>query len=257
MRSRYALGLLGVALIVGGATVGQEKETKDAKEAVAARPNAYPVEVRFADDSSVKAALQDKSIEVTTRYGKLTVPVEEIRSIDLGMRVPPETAKRIEAAVAKLGSQVFAEREAASAALLELREQAYPAVQQAARSPDAEVSKRAKEVIKTLSETVPSDKLHPPQHDTIAAVDFTIVGHIDTATLKARTPYFGETTLKLAELRSLRWGPQEREAKLAVDAARFGAQNEAWMDTGIKLRAGSGLQVTASGTIDLRPSDAG
>jgi hypothetical protein len=254
MRSRYALVLLGLVLIVGGATVGQEKETK---EAPAARPAAYPVEVRFADDSSVKAALQDKAVEITTRYGKLTVPVDEIRSIDLGMRIPPETVKRIDAAIAKLGSQNFADREAASVELIELREMGYPALQQASRSTDAEVSKRAKEAIKVLSETVPSDKLHPPRHDTVAAVDFTIIGHIDTATLKARTAYFGETTLKLAEVRSLRWGPQEREAKLSVDAGRYGAQAEAWLDTGIRVRAGAGLQVIAGGTIDLRPSDPG
>jgi hypothetical protein len=263
MRSRYASALLGVALIVGGATVGQEKVTKDAKdtkntkEAPAARPVPYPVDVRFADDSSVKAALQDKTVEITTRYGKLTVPVEEIRSIELGMRIPPETAKRIEAAVAKLGSQTFAEREAASAELLELRELAYPALQQASHSTDAEVAKRAKEIVKTLGETVPSDKLHPPRHDTVAAVDFTIVGHIDTPTLKARTAYFGETNLKLAEVRSLRWGPSEREKKVAVDAGRYGAQTEAWLDTGLTVRSGATLQVTATGTIDLRPTDPG
>jgi hypothetical protein len=257
MRSRYASALLGVALIVGGATVGQEKETKDAKEAPAARPVPFPVEVRFADDSSVKAALQDKTIDITTRYGKLTVPVGEIRSIELGMRIPPETAKRIDAAVAKLGSQTFADREAASAELLELREMAYPALQQASRSPDAEISKRAKEAIKTLGETVPSDKLHPPRHDTVAAVDFTIIGHIDTQTLKARTPYFGETNLKLAEVRSLRWGPSEREKKLSVDAGRYGIQTEVWLDTGLTVRSGATLQVTATGTVDLRPTDPG
>ncbi len=261
MRSRFASALLGVVLIFGGATVGQEKETKDTKDPketpAVVRPAPYPVEVRFADDSSVKAALQDKAIEITTRYGKLTVPVDEIRNIDLGMRVPPETMKRIEAAIGKLSSQNFNEREAASAELIELREMSYPSLQAASRSTDPEVAKRAKEAIKVLSETVPSDKLHPPQHDTVAALDFTIIGHIETPSLKAKTAYFGETTLKLAEVRSMRWGPMEREAKLSVDAARYGAAAEAWLDTGIRLRAGAGLQVTATGSIDMRPSDPG
>ena len=258
MRFRYLFwALMGVGLIVGGATVGQDKETKETKDAPVVKPVPYPVEVRFADDSSIKAALQDKTIEITTRYGKLTVPVQEIRSIDFGMRIPPDTVKLIDAAIAKLGSQNFAERETASAELLELREMAFPALQQAAHSTDAEVSKRAKEVVKVLADTVPSDKLHPPRHDTVAAVDFTIVGHIGTPTLKARTAYFGETSLKLAEVRSLRWGPNDREAKLAIDAGRYGAQTEAWLDTGVKLRAGASLQVLATGTIDLRPTDPG
>src|SRR6478672_939776 len=126
MRSRYPWALLAVALAVAGVTVGQEK---DAKTAAGPRPNAYPVEVRFADDSTIKAALLDKHIEVATRYGKLTVPVEEIRNIHLGLHIPEETSKHIDATVARLGSQEFAQREAATAELLELRELAYPALQ--------------------------------------------------------------------------------------------------------------------------------
>ena len=103
MRSRCHWALLVVALVIAGDTIGQEKPEKDTKSASEPRRNSYPVEVRFADDSTVKAALLDKTIEVATRYGKLTVPVEEIRSIELGLRIPEETAKRIEAAVAGLG----------------------------------------------------------------------------------------------------------------------------------------------------------
>jgi hypothetical protein len=254
MRFRYHWVLLAVALAVAGITVGQEKE---AKNAPTPRANAFPVEVRFADDSTVKAALQDKSIDITTRYGKLTVPVDEIRSIDVGLRIPADAAKRIDAAITSLGSQDFAQREAASAELLELRELAYPALQQAARSTDNEVSRRAKEAIKTLSETVPSEKLHPPRHDTVVALDFTIVGKIETPALKARTAYFGETSLKLAEVRALRWAGSDHETKVAVDAGRYGGQQEAWMDTGVKVRSGAGLQIAAAGSVDLKPSDPG
>jgi hypothetical protein len=254
MRSRCHWALLAVILIVAGATVGQEKEPKTA---AGPRPASYPVEVRFADDSIVKAVLLDKSIEITTRYGKLTVPIDEIRSIELGLRIPEETAKRIEAAVGKLGSQDFALREAASAELVELREQAYPALQQAAKSADAEIARRAKDALKTLTDTVPAHKLHPPRHDTVVAVDFTIVGQIDTPVLKARTAYFGESSLKLAEVRVLRWQGSEIETKVSVDAGRFGGPQEVWMDTGIKVRTGTGLQVIASGTVDLRPGDPG
>ncbi len=259
MRSRYHLALLGSAIVLIGSTFGQnEKEPKPAPTP-AVKPEVFPVEVRFADDSSVKAALQQKSIEVSTRYGKLTVPVDEIRSIEFGLRIPEEAAKRIEAAIGKLGNQEFAQREAATTELLELREMAYPALQQAARSTDAEVSRRAREAIKTLAETIPDEKLHLPRYDTVVALDFTIIGHVETPSVKARTPYFGETTLKLAEVRGMRWLVNDHETKLSVDAARYAAQQEKWLDTGLKLRAGSGVQVTASGTVDLRPAagDAG
>ncbi len=243
-----------LALLIPAGILAQEKE---AKSPASPKTNLYPVEVRFADDSVIKATLQDKSIVVVTRYGKLTVAVDEIRSIELGVRVPEETIKRVDAAIALLGNSDFAKREAASAELLELREAAFPALQQAARSEDPEISRRAKEAIKALTDTLTVDKLHPPRFDTVVTLDFTIVGQIEAGSIKARTPYFGETSLKLAEIRSMKWLANERETKLAIDASRYGVAQEAWLSTGVKLRAGAGLVLTASGSVDLRPADAG
>ena len=99
MRSRCHLALLGAALAVVCGAPGQEKAEKNS-----AQPDPNGVEVRFADDSTVKMVLQHNSIEVATRYGKLSVPVGEIRSIEFGLRVPEETARRIDAAISRLGS---------------------------------------------------------------------------------------------------------------------------------------------------------
>lgn len=112
MRSRTRWALLALALAVAGVTVGQEKDTKNA---TSPRPNLYPVEVRFTDESIVKAALLDKSITIVTRYGKLSVPIDEIRSIEFGLRIPVDIAKRIERAIAHLNHEDFAQRESASA----------------------------------------------------------------------------------------------------------------------------------------------
>jgi hypothetical protein len=255
MRSRHHGVLLALAF-AAGAAFGQDKGDKNA---AASRPDANAIEVRFADDSTVKMALQHANVEVATRYGKLTVPISEIRRIEFGLRIPEETVKRVEAAVARLGSADFKQREAASAELLGLRELAYPALQHATRSTDLEVSRRAKDIIKTLVDTMPAERLHIPRHDTVIAIDFTIVGQVEAPAFKVRTPYFGETSLKLAEIRSMRWLANEQETKLAVDAARYGGQTETWLETGIELRAGAGLQVSAAGTVDLRPTagDAG
>src|SRR5262245_28057466 len=148
MRSRCYWALLGAALVVSAH--GQQKNDKAAP---GTRPDANAVEIRFADDSTVKMSLQTASIEVATRYGKLTIPVAEIRRIDFGLRIPEETAKRIDAAVAQLGSKDFKQREAAAAELVSLRDLAYPAVQKVARSTDLEVARRAREVLKSIAET--------------------------------------------------------------------------------------------------------
>jgi hypothetical protein len=249
MSSRCYWALLG-ALAVAGAAAGQDKDDKNGARP---RPDANVVEVRFADDSTVKMVLLQSSIDVATRYGKLTVPVAEIRRVELGLRLPEATAKRIDAAIARLGSPDFKQREAAAAELLELRELAYPALQQAAGSTDLEVARRAKDALKSLAETVPAEKLDLPRHDTVVALGFTIVGQIEGPSLKARTAYFGETSLSLADVRSMRWLGNDRETKLSIDAARYGGQQETWLDTGIEVRAGADLLIVAMGTVDLRP----
>jgi hypothetical protein len=261
MRFRYHWALLAVALAVVVAP-GQEK---DAKTPPGPRPDAAPekneaaptVEIRFADDSSVKMTLEDNNIEVATRYGKLTVPVADIRRMELGLRIPPATARRIDAAIALLGSPEFKEREAATAELLALRELAYPALQQATRSTDAEVARRAKDAVKSLAETVPAEKLNLPRHDTVVTRAFTIVGQVETPSLKVRSPYFGATSVKLADVRGLRCPGNEQEAKVVVDAARYGGQQETWLDTGIEAHAGGALQITATGSVDLQPIPGG
>jgi len=253
MVPRFNWSLLGLVLIAAG-TMGQEKGDKNVS---APRPDANTVEIRFADDSTVKVVLQHTSVDVTTRYGKLSVPIAELRRIEFGLRIPEETAKRISADISNLGSADFKQREAASTELIALRELAYPALQQAARSDVPEIAKRAKAALTSITETVPAEKLHLPQHDTVVAADFTIVGHVEAPALKVVTPYFGETSLKLSDVRMVRSLASGRETKLAVDAARFGGNQDAWMDTGIEIRAGAVLQIAASGTVDLRPSDAG
>lgn len=252
MLMRFRLVFLAVLCTIVGAVAGQEKSAKSEP-----RPDANTIEVRFADDSVVKMVLQQNTIEVATRFGKLSVPVQDLRRIELGMRIPAATAKRIEAAVAALGNADFKKRDAGVAELIGLREVAYPALLRAARSNDPEVSRRAEEAIKVVAEKVPAEKLHMPLHDTVVTTDFTIVGHVEAPALKARTPYFGETTLNLAEIRTLRWLANGRELKVAVDAGKYGGQQESWMDTNIEVRPGMSLQITATGSVDLMPAQPG
>jgi hypothetical protein len=240
--------LLSAALVLA-TSHAQEKSNKGGPSPL---PDARAIEVRFADDSTVKMSLQTTSVDVATRYGKLTIPIAEIRRIDFGLRIPDETVKRIDAGISQLGSKDFKQRESAAAELVGLRELAYPAVQKAAHSTDLEIARRAKEILKTISETVPEEKLHPPRYDTIVSLDFTITGQVETSSLKAKGPYFGEVNLKLSDLRSMRLLATDRETPLAIDAARYGGAQEVWMETGIALRAGSGLRITASGSVDLQ-----
>ena len=51
-------------------------------------------EVRFTDDSVVRMIVLQEYLEVTTRYGKLSIPIAEIQSIDFGVHWPQAPSKR-------------------------------------------------------------------------------------------------------------------------------------------------------------------
>jgi len=250
MRSSH-LGLLAVAicLCLGGVPAQEKKEqkSKNGKEEIA--PNS--IEVRFADGSVVKMVLLTETIEVGTRYGKLKVAANEIRRIEFGLRISETILKRIDTAISNLGNAEFPKREAAGKELLALKESSYPALLIAAKSSDLEVARRAQDVLKTMIERTPVERLRIKKQDTITTTEFPIVGQIETATLKAKTPYFGEVELQLAEIRAMRWIGSERETKVLVDAAKYGGPQEVWLDTGIEINAEVGLDITASGSVDL------
>ena len=75
------------------------------------------VEVRLADGSGVSMTLTQTHIDVTTRYGKLSVPVTDIKRIDFGFRYPDGAKEKIEDAINKLGAANFKQRETAASEL--------------------------------------------------------------------------------------------------------------------------------------------
>src|SRR5262249_38702484 len=149
--SRLRWAALALVLVpVTARTDGPEK-----KEA-APEPK---VEFRFADGSSVQGVLLEESIEVQTKYGKLSVPVAEVRRIDSASGLPGGTERRMEAGIKRLGADDFKWREGAVRELVALKAQAVPAWREAARSGDAEVSRRAKDALQQIEAKVPAELL--------------------------------------------------------------------------------------------------
>jgi hypothetical protein len=177
---------------------------KPAKKRDRGEPPAGAVEVQFIDDSTMKLLLREERLELTTPYGKLLIPVGDIERIEVATRIPDDIAKRVAAAIADLGASDFRRREAASAELLELGERAYPALRKVAKSPDAEVVRRVRELLETIRQEVPEEHLEFRPHDVVYTEDSKFTGRIVSATLKVNTFQFGEQSLKLADVRGLR-----------------------------------------------------
>jgi hypothetical protein len=215
------------------------------------------VEVVFADGSTVKMTLMQDNVEITSRYGKFKVPVEDIVRIEFGFRYPEGVEEKVRNGIAGLGNAQFQKREAASAELLELAELAYPSLQEAVKSADSEISKRAEELVKKIEETIDQEQLSIPKHDVIITKDFAFPGRIDATHFKARTPYFGEVQVALAEIRGMRSiGAPSHAATFSLEAAKYAAlDTTVWRDTGIDVTKETIIEVDASGTVQIYPGN--
>jgi hypothetical protein len=218
------------------------------------KPADQPPELRFADHSAVRMALLQDQIEVQTRYGKLVVPLAEVRSIEFALRIPAETTKRIDTASANLASDDFKTREKASAELLALRELAWPTVLTLTKSSDKEVARRAAELQEKLQSLLTEEQKNLRLFDVVRTDAFTIQGTIVGTGLKARSPYFGEVEVQLGTLRHYRrMRSNDLGRDIVVDAAKHGARTRTWLDTGIDLDGDTDLLIQASGEVDLNP----
>jgi hypothetical protein len=211
--SAPATRLLAAVVALGLApTVRAQDESKKPSRSV--DPT---IDVKLTDDSTIKLTLLEGQIEFLTPHGKLTIPVADIRKVELGMRIPDDVAAQIQAAVSDLGSNQFRKREEAMSLLLRHREKSYPALKQATKSSDAEVAKRAEELIDKLEKLVPDGRLEQPDYDVIYTDLSKIAGKIVTPTLRARSFAFGEVSLKLSDTLAMSVsGFKEREDVAAL-----------------------------------------
>lgn len=174
-----------------------------AQEPAKKPPAEVTIDALLGDDSVVKLTILDAAIEFQTPHGKLVIPANEIRKIDLGLRIPEEVLSAIKTAAADLGSAQFRKREDAMVTLLKHREKSYPTLKEAAASTDAEVAKRAEELIAKLQELVSEARLNLPEHDVIHTAQSKIAGKIVPQVLRAKSFAFGDVTLKLADVQAM------------------------------------------------------
>jgi hypothetical protein len=213
-----------------------------------------PPELRFADGSAIRMALLQDQIEVRTKYGLLTIPLTDVRAIEFGLRVPPDTARRLEAAAAGLASEEFPQREKASAELLALKELAWPTVKTLLKNPDKEVARRAGEIHEKMLAQLTEDQRSLRPYDVIRTDDFEVRGTIQGSALKARSPYFGDIQVQYASLRQYRrLTGTDLEREVVIDAAKHGVAGKAWLDTTFEFDGDTAVRIEANGEVDLNP----
>jgi hypothetical protein len=226
---------------------------QDPKNKAHLNPN--EVEIRLSDGSRVRMLILQESLDIETKYGKLTTPISDLRRIEFGIR--PAVAKKVDEAVERLGHKSFQERDQAMKELVATGAPAYVALHKAAKSKDAEVAQRANKALEQIRQKVPENKLRVRSEDVIQTAQFTIVGRVLTHTIKARSAIFGETQLNVLDLHGIHWLGQVAEVELEMEGAKYAVNATQWMDTGIELTMDEELVISAYGKVDLMPNGGG
>jgi LCCL domain len=160
--------------------------------------------VRLIDNSKIMLTLLDVAVPIQTPHGKLLVPLADVRKIEFGFRVTEEIAKQIDAAMADLADPDTRKRDLAGERLLKLGPKAYPAVVRASKSTSKELAITARQLLEKYQEAFPEERLPRHEMDVIHTDDARIAGRIEITGVRVLTPQFGEKTLKLADIVSVR-----------------------------------------------------
>ena len=219
------------------------------------RPNL--AEVRFGDGSLVRVTILQDDLEVQTKYGKLTIPLRDIRRIDFGLHLPEGVGQQINQSIKLLGSETYKERDEAVKHLVHYGPLAYPFLQRASRNPDPEVSQRATGVIKRITEKTAPENLRVKEDDLIQTVEFPITGRIIQPVIKAHSAHFGDLQLKLSDLRTLFVRGTTGDCEVLVDAGKYGSAPEQWLDSGVVADPSQRLIIQSEGQVDLWPQGPG
>jgi hypothetical protein len=247
---RHHLRLLALLVLLPGPVLAQEQGKPN-------HPGLNEVEVRYHDESLVRMTILQESLDVFTKYGKLTVPTKDILKIQFGMHLADGLGKKIDALIKDLGSSSYRDREAASKGLLAYGPKAYAALIVAARNKDPELSQRAEALIKNLRDRFSAEQLTVRENDLIQTTEFPIIGRVISPTVRARSSYFGELEIQLSQVHDIRGLVHVDKKEVTVDAAKYGSGTGQWLDTGIEMMVEGHLSIKATGELDLQPNNPG
>ena len=163
------------------------------------RASGVEVLFQFADGRSQKIKIASRTIAITTAYGKLEIPVEDIRTIELAPRFSEATSRKVRADIARLESPDAKERSAATAELFNLREKSFPALLRASQPKHKDSARRAAELVKDLRPLVPRHYLSAPIWDAIETDTSRFAGEIDLAAVGPGASRWGQIEANAAD----------------------------------------------------------
>lgn len=247
------------------------KSPPGTKQSIPSNPIAKPkkpinpkrIRVFLMDGSVIAGELSVDSIEVTTEFGKLTVPVTKILSITPGLDSHTKLGSKIKNLVENLGDDDYKTREQAHKDLLALGPSIRDVVADYADDKNAERKRHVDEIVKKFdemqeaaTEDFDSDAKKNSRlvrYDVVETANFTIAGKISPAAFQVASKY-GPLKVSLNDIQKTQRefiGKEAITRKLTVAGQNLVLRSA--KSSGIRVSAGDTITVSASGQVVMSP----
>ncbi len=229
----------------------EEPDKPEKEEPVEESKEGPPSQIYLKDGMYVVGELNLEVFEIETAYGKLVVPKEQVVKIRIGKAADQELKKKIETLIEQIGDEEYNVREAAKKALQELGRVALQELREALKSEDIEVKTTAEEIVREIEAQSPPDAQEYIDDDEVETVKFTIRGTVLMEELNIFTRY-GTLKFKKKDIRSITIGRPSGVQQILTVTGASNSGPSSMLDTGINIRKGDKVTITASGTVYIR-----
>lgn len=197
------------------------------------------------------------NLTVKTRYGELTIPVQEIRGLRPGFVSKPDFRGKIKSLVETLGDGALESRDAAEKKILGMGLRVRDEVRRYSKDADAERKARLARILTAFDELEADSEDDTPMHvlrpeDELTSASFTMRGDVQPKKFDVKTRY-GKVTVELDHLRELirRESGRVAEKKVEVTSANFCALEA--RECGLAVEKGERISIRAEGSLTMTP----
>ena len=202
-------------------------------------------------DSKISGILKQQSIQVTTKYGKLDIPVTDITKITVGNHPPSEIKLKIEDSLLKLSSLIHKDREVSTDYLLQQYRYSYYNILNF-RSKDKETKIRLDFILNKIRDEKNQKLIPYNEDDTIEVGEFYFSGRLGQEEISVENDELGAFKIGLNNIRKIQF--LVSGSVLKVEASKTYADDQ-WVICSKNVKGQ--FRVTAKGYVELWPNAPG
>jgi hypothetical protein len=238
-----ALILLLLPVALTGPAFAQENGVPKAKRRKADESKRAPPTFALAKGQAIVGVLAEKRLTVLTRYGKLTVPFEEIVRVRFHPRLSPQDTEKLATLITALRED--GDDEWIAEAIAALGRGAYLLITEARK---LEENKEIDDSLGEIQEGFEAiEGIYLDHRDEIVTQRFTIKGQIVDETLRVERGRL-KLTIPLCDIRHIAYGDLEIRKVFKVNAQHIEGSN-GLLDTGIKVKKNQRFSLSPTGTM--------